>query len=125
LKLVRSINDAVKASEGLYLAPQKLELAFDRWWPDLEQALQAIPVTPATNQNRRNEKEMLEEVLYIVRSLSRSREHVEKAVELDLTEAIKLVESFRVAAQEDLMKAAAARKAAATQLESLRKKRSE
>jgi hypothetical protein len=95
---VRSINDAVKASEGLYLLPQKLELAFDIWWPDLEQALQAIPVTPAKNQKRRDEREMLEEVLEIVRSLSRSREHVlplsfwaarEHAAELTLSEAKK------------------------------------
>jgi len=134
LKVVRSINDAVKASEGLYLSPQKLESAFEKWWPDLEQALQAIPVTRAKNQNRRDEREMLEEVLKIVRSLSRSREDVNHVNPLSLMalentnllkdDIRKLTESFRVAAQESLMKANA-RKAAATRLEMARKKRSE
>jgi hypothetical protein len=73
LKLVRSINDAVKASDGLYLPTEKIELAFNMWWPDLEKKLAAIPVAAGKTPKRRDEREILEEILELVRSLSRSQ----------------------------------------------------
>jgi hypothetical protein len=66
----------VKSSEGLFLPTQKIESAFDKWWPDLEEALKGVSMATGTYQKRREEREILEEVWEIVRSLSRSREHV-------------------------------------------------
>jgi hypothetical protein len=56
----------VKSSEGLFLPTQKIESAFDKWWPDLEEALKGVSMATGTYQKRREEREILEEVWEIV-----------------------------------------------------------
>lgn len=73
LLLVKSLNTAA----GSPIADTaRLHRAVDRWWPDLEQALAAIPseqepTDPARRASQRNERDMLEELLSLVRTMSR------------------------------------------------------
>jgi len=62
LKLVLSINDAL----GKLLPDEaKARRAFERWWPDLQAILEKIPRT--ATQEIRSDRELLEEILEIVR----------------------------------------------------------
>ena len=71
-KLVRSINLAA-ADQGLPEA--RLDKTFDVWWCDLRQRLEAVPQPeqPARpEQTERPEREMVEEILSLVRDQARS-----------------------------------------------------
>lgn len=66
-KLLVTINNA--ASDGK-LEPPRLQESFDMWWPRLEEKLAGVePVQSAVP--RRLERDILEEILTIVRQLSR------------------------------------------------------
>jgi TIR domain len=77
LELVKSINVA----QGETILPVKfIESAFNKWWPELEKELQvisqqfvstAIPPKTPPDRTARTEMEVLEEILEIVRQLSR------------------------------------------------------
>lgn len=66
-KLVATINTAVGESQ---LSERHLDEAFEKWWPDLEKTLSGIP-QKTTHSKQRSDREILEEVLNIVRQLSR------------------------------------------------------
>jgi hypothetical protein len=68
-KLLQSINQALAESA---LSSEKLDKAFERWWPDLEIRLEDISKVRDQPLPRRSEVELLEEILETVRSLSRS-----------------------------------------------------
>lgn len=72
LKLISSVNSKVEVNQ---LSPEKVEKTFERWWPDLRDALAKIateglvssePRTPA-----RKPEEILNELLELVRSQQR------------------------------------------------------
>lgn len=71
LRLIESVNKAMKENA---LEPGKAKLAFDRWWPDLEDKLGEIPPAEEPPPPRPTMEEMLEEILSHVRSLTRSPE---------------------------------------------------
>jgi hypothetical protein len=67
--IVRSINAASKPP----LDDARLDTAFEKWWPDLAAKLLAIDeAAPTPAGDGRNERELLEETLDIVRSLART-----------------------------------------------------
>ncbi len=68
-KLVYTINRALDATA---LPADKLDKAFEKWWPELEQALRKLPEHPETPQPKRSVEEMIGEMLEIVRSLERN-----------------------------------------------------
>lgn len=69
-RLVRAINAALGTERGL--RPEQVEETFEIWWPQLEAALRAIDVSSGRQRGPiRPDRELLEEVLEIVRDLSR------------------------------------------------------
>jgi len=70
-KILESINEACDPG----LTAQRLEKALARWWPELEESLRAIDDESAPaglEEPTRDVRALVEEVLDIVRSLSRS-----------------------------------------------------
>lgn len=67
LKLVHALNSSL----GDQARPQaQIEKAFERWWPDLEAALKNIPDDDG-HRTHRDQRELLEEILLIVRDVGR------------------------------------------------------
>lgn len=64
LKLVQTLNSQLGENAR---SPQQVERVFDRWWPELERSLQAIPRFPQSAQTTRADRELLEELLDMVR----------------------------------------------------------
>lgn len=69
LKIVESINRAVKENP---LDKHFLNETFDHWWPKLEEVLSNLPPVDEehTSKSERNEKEILIEILEIVRNFT-------------------------------------------------------
>ena len=67
LKLVQTINKAVKASEGRFLTDQNLLAVFDTFWPQLETRLNQIKNQAEARTAPRPDRELIEEVLEILR----------------------------------------------------------
>jgi hypothetical protein len=73
-KLVHTIN---KALEKDSIEQPRLDKYFDRWWPDLEKGLARIlSKTEKSKQAKRNDREILEELLLLVRSFAYTNEHL-------------------------------------------------
>ena len=66
-KLLASINDARDAR----LPESRLTRAFEKWWPDLKQELALIAATHISSKVQRSDRDLLEELLQLVRSLNR------------------------------------------------------
>lgn len=68
-KLIRTINQQLE-SNGL--EPKVLDSVFEKWWPELDQKIKSVmeKTVPAKDANVRSEREMLEEVLLISRTLA-------------------------------------------------------
>jgi hypothetical protein len=67
-KLIQTIN---RACGDTGLNEGKLRDTFDVWWPHLEKSLESIPLPSKEHTERRDTTEVLEEILELVRSLSR------------------------------------------------------
>lgn len=76
-KLVDSINVVRKDR----LASDRLQRLFDKWWPELDQELSRIPDTEDESSVQRSDRELLEEILVLVRSLQTGKD----AAEIDNT----------------------------------------
>jgi hypothetical protein len=74
LKLLQSINEVLEQGNGGSLPAQRLKLSFKKWWPELSESLKNIErqVASAPEQSKRPDRELLEEILNMVRDLSRS-----------------------------------------------------
>lgn len=69
-KLVTGINLTVFASGEKGVERSFIEEAFKLWWPKLKLSIENIPKAPeVVKQNVRSEKEMIEELLILVRRL--------------------------------------------------------
>jgi hypothetical protein len=69
-RLLETINKDVHKGGERGLSDTALSDSFDMWWPKLEQRLRAVQPS-ATARTKRPERELLEEVLEIVRGLQR------------------------------------------------------
>jgi DNA-binding CsgD family transcriptional regulator len=67
-ELIVSIN---RAQEEGVLPDDKLRRIFDRWWPDLEATVKALPPDSAPAEPERQVDDMVVEILGMVRELSR------------------------------------------------------
>jgi TIR domain len=67
-KLVRTINRHL----SMPLAEPKVDAAFDRWWPELETAIKSARTIKVDAPKRRSEREILEEILSVVRFRDRA-----------------------------------------------------
>ncbi|MEQ1883297.1 MAG: hypothetical protein ABL878_20275 [Burkholderiales bacterium] len=77
-QLVESINKATYSSAERALPEQTLSSVFEKFWPDLETALKKIAALKEEKPVQRPERELLEEVLEILRS-----QEQRKAKEMD------------------------------------------
>jgi hypothetical protein len=66
-KLLESINDA----GNLLMTEEKLMRIFQKWWPDLEKGLGPLPLGTGKMPPRRTDRELIEEILELVRNQSR------------------------------------------------------
>jgi hypothetical protein len=69
LEMVRVMSQA----NGTNLDPAVLDRTFVHWWPKLEESLKAITSTPRPPVAQRPEKDILEEILDLVRAQAHSR----------------------------------------------------
>lgn len=93
LSLVRSLHASIDSP----LEINQLEVVFEKWWPDLKQTLQLVPSD--ASKAHRTEREMLEELLELVR-LTGSRELngiLNRVLSLEKVNSIKLSQKFRAA----------------------------
>lgn len=77
LKLLNAINSALE-KDSLPIA--KLESSFDMWWPKLESELKKIEENDADESKNkpkeREDRELLEELLELARTMSRSQSYI-------------------------------------------------
>ena len=118
LDVTKSINEAL-GENGL--EQERLERAFETWWPQLEKALGNIPTATEEAPPPRSDRDILEEVLSLCRQMSRpsgSRLESERENLINLfahgllTEPIDSAEGFR---PEDLQSSADAARRQAMQ----------
>jgi len=55
----------------------RLERVFQRWWPDLRARLVAVPSSVDEHQNRRSDRELIEEILKLSRDKARPAEAID------------------------------------------------
>jgi hypothetical protein len=67
-KLIETINGALGEAA---LSDDRLKRTFDKFWPDLNKVLQDLPEEDSTEEDKRSKEEMTEEILDVVRSMSR------------------------------------------------------
>jgi|SRR2546423_130391 len=70
-KLIQTINNAFGEKK---LPDSEVNETFDVWWPKLEQRLSNIPEPQSSPKTQREEREILEEILELVRAQYRSKE---------------------------------------------------
>ncbi len=91
LNLMRSLHAAIKSPIDI----NQIENVFEKWWPDLKKTLDTIPIDPSKAQ--RTEREMLEELLDLVR-VTGSRELqtiLNKILALPNVNSMKITQRFR------------------------------
>ena len=66
-KIIESLNNSLSFS----LDRERLDRSFQRVWPDLEARILAIPSSGIEHQPRRSDRDLLEELLNLVREKSR------------------------------------------------------
>ena len=80
----RLINSIFIASNEAPISAEKLDRAFDRWWPTLEESLTSIPAGGKKKaEPKRSENELLDEILLTVRGLQRTVINLEQEAERD------------------------------------------
>lgn len=62
-KLLQALNQALPSP----LSTERIQRIFERWWPELSARLNDVPSADAVVAVRRNERELLEEILELVR----------------------------------------------------------
>ena len=69
LKLVRTVNQQLESQS---LDPKVLDSVFEKWWPDLAQRIEKVMqhTASAKDANVRSEREILEEILALSRTLA-------------------------------------------------------
>jgi len=78
----KTINNQVLDADAL--SEEHLNRAFEKWWPELEEALASVPSVEGEPKTRRSDSEMLEEIVLSVRAIERQvvegRKRQEKAI---------------------------------------------
>lgn len=75
LKLLQGINRAL--DEEKRVAEDQLNKTFKFWWPELEATLHDLPRQKENQKSQRSEKDLLEEILELVREQARSMNYPE------------------------------------------------
>lgn len=72
-KLILTINKSITPD---ILPTEKLNVAFEKWWPELESRLDNIQPEIRAPRVERTQKEILEEILELVRALARREDRM-------------------------------------------------
>ena len=67
-RLIHTINRALPKDN---IPEEKLNAAFDKWWPDLEASLKKVPEIKEEPESQRPDREILEEILELAREQTR------------------------------------------------------
>jgi hypothetical protein len=73
LKLVKTLNSALGDST---LGSEHIEKAFEVWWPMLDAQLKALPPEESKAHPHRPDRELIEEILSLVRNQNRAPERI-------------------------------------------------
>ena len=92
-KLIESVN---KGLNDQALQSNKLDIAFERWWPDLDSKLHEISNIADESIPIRSDRDIIEEILQIVRSLSGNQVNEEMGF-LEMLKSEKLAIFFETA----------------------------
>ena len=85
-ELVKTINRALGENR---LPEDVVDTAFEKYWPDLQKKLRAIPQAPVSAPPVREPRDMIEEILDLVRGLARDRvDEQQRARFMDMAEAL-------------------------------------
>jgi hypothetical protein len=103
LKLVRTIN---KALGDQARSTEQLDKAFQKWWPELQRALESVPGPSLPLKPLRSDRDLLEEVLDLTRSQVVERERLGIIANIGLPSSMK---SLADLAQDKVVKAFAER----------------
>lgn len=76
LDLMRTINGIIKELGENALPETQLDESFNTWWPKLEQSLRRVPRAAGGVSPQRDVREILEEILGLVRSQARESEYM-------------------------------------------------
>lgn len=93
-KLLHTINQAL---EGEAIPKEKLDEAFEVWWPKFEQNLENIPDIETIKEPKRSDREILEEILELVRTQTRGKKNYFNKDYLDFPD-------IKLAVEDDLIK---------------------
>ena len=93
-KLLHTINQAL---EGEAIPKEKLDEAFEVWWPKFEQNLENIPDIETIKEPKRSDREILEEILELVRTQTRGEKNYFNKDYLDFPNS-------KLASEDDLIK---------------------
>lgn len=93
-KLLHTINQAL---EGEAIPKEKLDEAFEVWWPKFEQNLENIPDIETIKEPKRSDREILEEILELVRTQARGKKNYFNKDCLDFP-------NIKLASEDDLIK---------------------
>jgi hypothetical protein len=75
---IRSLVDTINnALSDMRLPDSEIRESFDVWWPRLEERLNSIPTPKASPEPQRPDRELLEEILGLVREKSRAAQNQE------------------------------------------------
>ncbi len=70
-KLLHTINVALGTPEGPMIKDSQLETSFEKFWPDLEEALKKIPSQQEEAHIKRDQEEKIDDILRVVRRLEK------------------------------------------------------
>ena len=88
-RLVKTINQKVEEAKENSLQEADLQDVFNTYWPKLEEQLKRIKAQePAAPKPLRSEREMLEEILELLRGQTRDRERKDDVQEAELRESL-------------------------------------
>lgn len=67
LKMVESMNESIQSSNRLN--KEMLARAFEKWWPELDVKLKAVPIPKEGTVSQRNQEDKIDEILQLVRQI--------------------------------------------------------
>jgi TIR domain/Bacterial regulatory protein, Fis family len=100
LQLVRTLNKACKSGGEKGRDEHSLEEAFKVWWPLLKPKLQQLPDDASVGKARRSDRDILEELLELVRTQNRAIARAPTDSEAELREREDAPFSFSISEKE-------------------------
>jgi len=88
-KMIYTINDIHSDKK---LEKSRLDKAFTKWWPDFEERLRKIPESKTQSIPKRSEREILEEIIKLLRNLNRQ---INKPSKITMVSPSELLDQYK------------------------------